>query len=107
MGAFMQPQGHFQVLVGLLDDHLAPQSALDRPRFCIDPAQPGLLDLEEGIPDQTIQTLAALGHRVNSVSGLNRSRFGRGQIILKDAENGVFWAGSDPRADGCAMCLPF
>jgi len=37
------------------------------------------------------------------VSGYNRATFGRGQIIRRDPQSGVLWAGSDPRADGCAM----
>jgi gamma-glutamyltranspeptidase/glutathione hydrolase len=106
MGGFMQPQGHMQVTVGMLDDELDPQQALDRPRFCLQPNRPGgKLALEEGIPVSVMSDLAAMGHPVIPVSGLARSLFGRGQIIRRDPENGVYWAGSDPRADGCAMTL--
>jgi len=38
-------------------------------------------------------------------TGHERAIFGRGQIILRDPETGVLCAGSDPRADGCAMAL--
>jgi gamma-glutamyltranspeptidase/glutathione hydrolase len=50
-----------------------------------------------------ISDLETMGHPVYSVSGYDRSLFGRGQVILRDAETGVLCAGSDPRADGCAM----
>jgi gamma-glutamyltranspeptidase/glutathione hydrolase len=46
-----------------------------------------------------------MGHPVYPVSGFSRSIFGRGQVILRDSETGVLCAGSDPRADGCAMTL--
>ncbi len=96
MGAFMQPQGHMQVAVGLIDDGLDPQEALDQPRFCVD--REGVL-VEEGMP---AEALAARGHAVRVVTGYGRSVFGRGQVILRQPD-GVLWAGSDPRADGCAM----
>ena len=106
MGGFMQPQGHMQVLVGLVDDDLDPQAALDRARFCIlDGPSGGGVALEEGIPLSVMAELAAMGHPVTPVSGKRRSVFGRGQVILRDAQSGVLCAGSDPRADGCAMCL--
>jgi gamma-glutamyltranspeptidase/glutathione hydrolase len=101
MGGFMQPQGHLQVFSALVDDHLSPQAALDRARFCI---QQEDIALEDGIPLQTLQGLAALGHPVQSVGGQGRALFGRGQVILRETD-GVYWAGSDPRADGCAMTL--
>lgn len=106
MGGFMQPQGHLQVVSALLDDHLDPQAALDRPRFCIQ-ADRSLADvaLEDGIPPQVLQELQSRGHRVEQVGGLGRALFGRGQIILRDGDSGVLWGGSDPRADGCAMPL--
>ncbi len=106
MGGFMQPQGHMQVVVGLADDDLNPQAALDRPRFCItDGAAGGHVALEDGIPPATLDRLAQMGHRVSLVTGYDRATFGRGQIIRRDPATGVLCAGSDPRADGCAMCL--
>jgi len=106
MGGFMQPQGHLQVTVALADDALDPQSALDRPRFCIDEGEAGgAVALEKGISVPVMARLAEMGHPLLPVSGQGRALFGRGQIILRDAENGVLWGGSDPRADGCVMSL--
>jgi len=106
MGGFMQPQGHVQVLSALVDDGLDPQAALDQPRFCIDVDESGgRVAIEEGMPDATFSGLKKMGHPVYSVSGYERALFGRGQVILRDAESGVLCAGSDPRADGCAMGL--
>ncbi|HEY9529066.1 MAG TPA: gamma-glutamyltransferase, partial [Anaerolineales bacterium] len=106
MGGFMQPQGHVQVLSALVDDGLDPQSALDLPRFCIDVEEAGGgVALEEGMPAQVIADLEKMGHPVYTVSGSDRSLFGRGQVILRDPETSVLCAGSDPRGDGCAMTL--
>lgn len=106
MGGFMQPQGHMQVALGLIDDGLDPQAALDRPRFCIeDGIAGGSVALEEGIPAKTMAALEKMGHKVTSVTGMTRSLFGRGQVILRDRESGVLWGGSDPRADGQAISL--
>ena len=106
MGGFMQPQGHVQVLSALVDDGLDPQSALDLPRFCIDADESsGRVAIEEGMPDETIAGLEKLGHPIYKVTGYERALFGRGQVILRDPVTGVLCAGSDPRADGCAMTL--
>ncbi|MBM2812463.1 MAG: hypothetical protein HW416_3222 [Chloroflexi bacterium] len=96
MGGFMQPQGHFQVLTHLIEDGLDPQTSLDMPRFCIGGP---VVEMEEGIP---AALLAKLGHQVHVVSGHGRGLFGRGQIIIREPD-GALIAGSDPRADGCAM----
>jgi gamma-glutamyltranspeptidase/glutathione hydrolase len=107
MGGFMQPQGHLQVFLGLVDDGLDPQAALDRPRFCIEKGSAGgTVALEEGIPTPVVDELASMGHPVRVVTGHGRSLFGRGQVIRRDRHTGVLWAGSDPRSDGCAMILP-
>ena len=106
MGGFMQPQGHVQVAVGLIDDGLDPQAALDRPRFCIEEGEAGgNVALEEGIPVKVMSALASMGHTIVPRSGGARSIFGRGQVIVRDAQSGVLWGGSDPRADGLAMTV--
>lgn len=100
MGGFMQPQGHVQVLSALLDDGCDTQTALDRPRFCIQPD--GSVALEEGLPEHAAEALGAMRHPVRVVSGFDRKLFGRGQIILRGGQ-GFYEGGSDPRADGCAF----
>lgn len=106
MGGFMQPQGHVQVLSALVDKGLDPQAALDLPRFCIDVDEDGgEVAMEDGIPQETIVGLKNMGHAMYPVSGYERALFGRGQVILRDPETGALTAGSDPRADGCAMTL--
>jgi gamma-glutamyltranspeptidase/glutathione hydrolase len=106
MGGFMQPQGHVQVLSALVDKGLDPQAALDLPRFCIDVDEAGGdVAIEDGIPNETITQLEKMGHPVYRVTGYERALFGRGQVILRDPETGTLRAGSDPRADGCAMTL--
>jgi len=104
MGGFMQPQGHIQVVVGMVDDGLDPQAALDRPRFCIEPASAaGIVSLESGIPMPVVIELEKRGHICKSeVFGYARSLFGRGQIIRREPD-GTLWGGSDPRSDGCAI----
>ena len=106
MGGFMQPQGHVQVLSALVDDGFDPQAALDQPRFCIDVEEAGgQVALEDGMPTEAIAGLEKMGHPVHILSGYDRAQFGRGQIILRDPVTDVLTAGSDPRADGCAMTL--
>ncbi len=111
MGGYMQPQGHLQVLVNLADLGMAPQQALDAPRWQL--AGPhdglgagqegGLVQMEEGWPYATLAELARRGHRIQPVDGFGRSGFGGGQIILRDPASGVLVGGSDPRKDGCAL----
>ncbi|KAI0788629.1 gamma-glutamyltranspeptidase [Abortiporus biennis] len=118
MGGFMQPQGHVQVLLNMLRGY-TPQAALDAPRFCISAGSPETQSqqsgdpgdinsevyIEEGIPDEVIEQLKAMGHDARRVAGLSRSMLGRGQIIQKivDGSGATVWAaGSDPRADGHA-----
>ena len=105
MGGNMQPQGHMQLTMDLVAGQMDPQAAIDMPRFCIvDGSQDGKVYLEEGVDPKVVEELKQRGHLlVPNVSGHERSIFGRAQIIVKDPQTGVLWAGSDGRADGCAM----
>jgi gamma-glutamyltranspeptidase/glutathione hydrolase len=107
-GGYMQPQGHVQVAVGMVDDGLEPQAALDRPRFCIQPVdgRDASVHLEAGLPAATADELRRRGHPLTpGVAGYARALFGRGQIIRRDG-GGVLTGGSDPRADGAALVDP-
>jgi gamma-glutamyltranspeptidase/glutathione hydrolase len=100
MGGFMQPQGHVQVVIAMIDDAARPQAALDRPRLCLAPFPARSVALEDGVPPATVQALRDRGHKISAgVSGFDRSLFGRGQIILREP-GGELVGGSDPRADG-------
>lgn len=116
MGAFMQPQGHLQVLLGQIVGKLNPQEALDAPRVCIGSSYPipgkamtWEVSTEEGLPEETAEGLRKLGHNVTMVRDHRRSLFGKGQIIRSSrdpVDNIHVWsAGSDLRGDGAAYPL--
>jgi gamma-glutamyltranspeptidase/glutathione hydrolase len=96
MGGDMQPQGHAQVLVNLVDFGMNVQEAGEAPRFCH--SADGVA-LESAIKEGVRLALAEKGHDViNAID-----RFGGYQGIWIDPESGVLMGGSDPRKDGCAM----
>jgi len=102
MGGHMQPQGHLQTLVRMLDYGQNPQMACDGPRWRVNG---GLsVNVEPHMPADTVQGLAALGHQLE---GLNDTYmdFGAGQFIWRLGDPGVegYVAASDPRRDGAAV----
>ncbi len=96
MGAPMQPQGHLQMVVNLSDYKMNPQAALDAPRWRF--LEGNRILLERGTSPEIIEGLKKRGHDVKLAP---ETMFGKGQMILKN--NGVFIAGSEPRADGLAL----
>ncbi|KAJ1799489.1 hypothetical protein LPJ59_001791 [Coemansia sp. RSA 2399] len=106
MGRYNQPQAHLQVLLNIVRFGMNPQAALDVPRISIQ-VESGRIAVEEGIDEATIAELRRLGHNVYVQTGIQRSVFGRGQIIrqLIDSRTGkrVLVGGSDPRSDGQAI----
>lgn len=99
MGGFMQPQGHVQVITSMLDEHYNPQAALDAPRWKWTEGR--TVEVEPHFPDHLTQALMRRGHNV--IKRTDSLSFGRGQIILRDSENGTLCAGTEPRTDGAAV----
>lgn len=95
MGAFMQPQGHVQVVMNTIDFQLNPQAALDAPRWQWKEGKS--IELEPSFPVHIAQSLERMGHDIKIAA--DPAGFGRGQIIWKNDE-GVLTGGTEPRADG-------
>ncbi|MFW6006117.1 MAG: gamma-glutamyltransferase family protein [Candidatus Bipolaricaulota bacterium] len=94
MGGYMQPQGHLQVLVNLIDRNLNPQAALDAPRWRWTGGKS--VEVEQSFPENLVGELKRKGHDVTVAS--DRGAFGRGQIILRDGD--VLIGATEPRTDG-------
>lgn len=95
MGGPMQPQGHVQVVLRLVDGGDDPQAALDHPRWRVEPG--GVVELEPGLWGEE-DRLRRLGHDVRR--GTSPHPFGVGQVILRVGDALV--GGSDGRGDGFA-----
>jgi len=107
MGGDMQPQGHVQVLVNLIDFGMDVQAAGEAPRVeHVGSATPtgrlakgvGVIQAERGIPDDVVRELERRGHRVQRV----RVNGGGYQAILIDPRTGMLHGGTEARKDGCA-----
>jgi gamma-glutamyltranspeptidase/glutathione hydrolase len=96
MGGFMQPQAHVQVILNAADFRLNPQDILDAPRWQWNSGKQ--ITLENFISPEIIEGLSKRGHQI-SVAPYGTGGMGRGQIIWRQP-NGVYCAGSEPRADG-------
>lgn len=95
MGGFMQPQGHVQVVMNLVDFAHNPQAALDAPRWQW--KQGKQVDLENTLPSHIVESLAQRGHEVTVTE--HNAGYGRGQIILRK-DDGVLVGATESRVDG-------
>lgn len=95
----MQPQGHMQVIMNLLDFGLNPQAALDAPRWQWTGGKKVLV--EPDFPNYIAQGLARKGHQIEV--SLDYGAFGRGQIIWRDPVSGVLFGGTEKRTDGAII----
>ena len=102
MGANMQPQGHLQTLVRMLNYAQQPQAACDAPRWRYNA---GLeINVEAAMNPATVEGLVARGHQVEVISDSYQD-FGAGQFIWRLGDPAVegYVAASDPRRDGQAV----
>jgi gamma-glutamyltranspeptidase/glutathione hydrolase len=102
MGGDMQPQGHLQSVVRMLDYGQQPQAACDAPRWKVN--RDFTIDVEATLDPETARALEGLGHTIKSIDDPYMD-FGSGQYIWKldskDPERG-YVAASDSRRDGLA-----
>lgn len=108
MGGGMQPQGHVQVLMNIVDFGLNVQAAGDAARYrhygnssptgdAMDGR--GTLRLESGVSEGVVHSLRGRGHDVSIGAG----GYGGYQAILWDPEEEVYWGGTEMRKDGIVV----
>ena len=100
MGADMQPQGHVQFLVNLIDFKLNLQEAIDASRARH--LEGTEVYLENGISDDVASALQAKGHQLSKEDSLV-NQVGGGQAIYLDRKQNILLGASDRRKDGCAL----
>jgi gamma-glutamyltranspeptidase/glutathione hydrolase len=98
MGGDMQPQGHVQMTIRLVDYGQNPQASADAPRWKI--ALDGSLLLESAVSAAVAEELSRRGHLVNRAPA-DSTEFGSAQLIYKLADG--YLAASEPRRDGQAV----
>jgi gamma-glutamyltranspeptidase/glutathione hydrolase len=109
MGGAMQPQGHVQIVLNLVDFDMNLQEAGDAPRVHHDgSSEPagqnvvmtdgGEVQLESGFPLSTVRALMQMGHRVTWADG----PYGGYQAVMRD-QAGVLYGASEARKDGQAV----
>jgi gamma-glutamyltranspeptidase / glutathione hydrolase len=100
MGGYMQPQGHVQVAMNMIDFGLNPQAALDAPRWQWTEGKK--FEVEHNFPNHLVGQLVRKGHQISVAH--DSGGFGRGQVIVRNPENGVLSGGTEHRTDGSIAC---
>ena len=109
MGGAMQPQGHAQIVINMVDFGMNLQEAGDAPRIhhdgsteptgqALQMTDGGVIELETGYPYETVRALMNAGHTVKFANG----PFGGYQAIARDHAQGVYIGASESRKDGQA-----
>jgi gamma-glutamyltranspeptidase/glutathione hydrolase len=104
MGGDMQPQGHVQIILNIIDFGMNLQEAGDAPRIYHRGTwnttghlnSEGETSLESGFSYETIRQLINMGHAFRMRTGV----YGGYQAIM--LKEGVYYGASDSRKDGNA-----
>ena len=99
MGGYMQPQGHLQVVMDLVDFRLNPQACIDRPRWQWQKGDRFIV--EPRFDRDIVKQLTARGHQIDVSE--NDFSYGRAQMILKSG-NDTDIAGCEARTDSNIAC---
>ena len=108
MGGAMQPQGHAQIVINIVDFDMNLQEAGDAPRIRHQSDQQptggnmtdgGELALESGFDYKQVRELMKKGHKIIYDLG----SFGGYQAIMIDYINKVYYGASESRKDGNAI----
>lgn len=108
MGGPMQPQGHAQVLMNMIDFGMNIQEAGDAARYQhLGSSQPtgqkmtdgGVLTLESGVSGDVQRALVRRGHTVQP----GACCFGGYQAIMRDPQTGVYYGATEMRKDGVVV----
>jgi gamma-glutamyltranspeptidase len=99
----------YQTLIGMIDDKLDPQAALELPRFLLGggrgPAGSGIsIQMENGFSPEVMDRLRELGYTPQIISLMGELRMGYGAAV--EIRNGRVLAGADPRRSGTAGAVP-
>ncbi len=100
MGAYMQPQGHVQVVMNYVDFRLDPQQALDAPRWQW--MRDGRIAVETRFDQGLARGLQRRGHELGYE--IDTDLFGRGQMIVR-LSNGTLVGGTESRTDSNIACF--
>jgi gamma-glutamyltranspeptidase/glutathione hydrolase len=105
MGGFNQAQAHAQFVSNVVDHGMNIQAALEAPRFTKLTSGGCDLLIENRVPREVREALAAKGHQLQVVGDFS-NQMGGGQAVVRDSASGVNYGASDPRKDGAAVPEP-
>jgi len=105
MGGLNQAQAHAQFVSNIVDHGMNIQAALEAPRFTKKAIGGCDVTIENRVPKDVRDALAAKGHQIELVGDFSDD-MGGGQAVIHDSAKGLNWGASDPRKDGAAVPEP-